>query len=66
MHASIRFLVKYPCAGATLIKGLNRGIGTVLAGSLGILVGWVAQRAGTVGEPILIAASCFILGLMMC
>eukprot|EP00253_Pinus_taeda_P033182 PITA_33182 len=49
-------------AGATLIKGLNRGIGTVLAGSLGVLVGCLAQRAGTVGEPILIAASCFILG----
>jgi hypothetical protein len=49
-------------AGATLSKGLNRGIGTVLAGSLGVSVGCIADMAGGIGEPIIIGTSCFILG----
>lgn len=49
-------------AGATLSKGLNRGIGTVLAGSLGVAVGCIAEFAGKKGEPIIIGTSCFILG----
>lgn len=49
-------------AGATLSKGLNRGIGTVLAGSLGVSVGYLADMAGKIGEPVIIGTSCFILG----
>lgn len=49
-------------AGATLSKGLNRGIGTVVAGCLAVSVGYIAEKAGTVGEAILIGASCFSLG----
>lgn len=49
-------------AGATLSKGLNRGIGTLLAGSLGVSVGCIADLAGKIGEPIVIGTSCFILG----
>lgn len=49
-------------AGATLSKGLNRGIGTLLAGSLGVSVGFIADMAGKIGEPVIIGASCFILG----
>jgi hypothetical protein len=49
-------------AGATLSKGLNRGIGTLLAGTLGVLVGGVAEIAETLGDAIIISASCFVLG----
>lgn len=50
-------------AGATLSKGLNRGLGTLLAGTFGVLVGSVAEMAGTVGDTIIIICACFILGL---
>ncbi|KAL0315547.1 UNVERIFIED_CONTAM: Aluminum-activated malate transporter 12 [Sesamum radiatum] len=33
-------------AGATLCKGLNRGIGTLLAGSLAFLLEYIAQESG--------------------
>lgn len=49
-------------AGATLSKGLNRGLGTLLAGTFGVLVGSVAEMAGTVGDTIIIICACFILG----
>ncbi|KAH9316159.1 hypothetical protein KI387_024786, partial [Taxus chinensis] len=49
-------------AGATLSKGLNRGIGTVIAGSLAVSVGYIAEKTGKLGEPIVIGSSCFILG----
>ncbi|GLJ39487.1 hypothetical protein SUGI_0806630 [Cryptomeria japonica] len=49
-------------AGATLHKGLSRGIGTVVAGSLAVLVIHIAELAGVVGEPIIIASFCFIIG----
>ncbi|GLJ39486.1 hypothetical protein SUGI_0806620 [Cryptomeria japonica] len=51
-------------AGATLSKGLNRGIGTVVAGSLAISVGYIADKAGKIGEPITISSSCFVLGAL--
>eukprot|EP01018_Ginkgo_biloba_P034045 Gb_21421 [translate_table: standard] len=49
-------------AGATLSKGLNRGMGTLVAGILGILVGYSSNEAGTTGQAIIIGASVFILG----
>eukprot|EP01018_Ginkgo_biloba_P007877 Gb_16081 [translate_table: standard] len=49
-------------AGATLSKGLNRGFGTLLAGSLALVVGYLAERIGDIGEAILIAVIVFGLG----
>ncbi|KAH9327063.1 hypothetical protein KI387_007241, partial [Taxus chinensis] len=37
-------------AGATLSKGLNRGIGTVVACSLAVCVGYIAGKAGCTVE----------------
>ncbi|XP_031476551.1 aluminum-activated malate transporter 10-like [Nymphaea colorata] len=48
--------------GATLSKGINRGIGTLLAGSLAIGVHFVASHSGDKGEPIVLAGSLFLLG----
>eukprot|EP01018_Ginkgo_biloba_P007878 Gb_16082 [translate_table: standard] len=49
-------------AGATLSKGLNRGFGTLLAGSLALVVGYLADRIGDIGEAILIGVVVFGLG----
>ncbi|XP_028762198.1 aluminum-activated malate transporter 13-like [Neltuma alba] len=49
-------------AGATLGKGLNRGMGTILGGGLGCLAAVIAQVVGGVGNSIIIAASVFIFG----
>eukprot|EP00249_Psilotum_nudum_P002652 c15778_g1_i1 orf=683-2353(-) len=48
--------------GATLSKGLNRGIGTLVAGLLAIVVGELARMGGEVGHPIIIGISVFIIG----
>ncbi|KAL9385281.1 hypothetical protein Peur_022291 [Populus x canadensis] len=47
-------------AGATLYKCINRGIGTFLAGSLGVGVHWAANHSGV--EPIILGISVFLLG----
>lgn len=49
-------------AGATLGKGLNRGLGTLLAGSLAFLVEYIADIAGRVFQAVFIGAAVFILG----
>ncbi|GLJ22635.1 hypothetical protein SUGI_0426010 [Cryptomeria japonica] len=49
-------------AGATLSKGLNRGLGTLLAGSLATCVSYLCENAGEPGEAIIIGFSVFILG----
>ncbi|GLJ39485.1 hypothetical protein SUGI_0806610 [Cryptomeria japonica] len=49
-------------AGATLSKGLNRGLGTVVAGSLAVSVGYLAEKASKIGEATVIGSSCFVLG----
>ncbi|XP_034905288.1 aluminum-activated malate transporter 10 [Populus alba] len=50
-----------PCiAGATLYKCINRGIGTFLAGSLGVGVHWPANHSGV--EPIVLGISVLLLG----
>ena len=49
-------------SGATLGKGLNRGMGTILGGGLGCLAAVIAQDVGGVGNSIIIATSVFIFG----
>lgn len=48
--------------GATLSKGCNRGAGTLLAGLLAVLIGQVARLSGSVGHPIMVGLSAFVIG----
>ena len=48
--------------GATLCKGLNRGLGTVLAGSLAFFIEFVANKSGHVFRAIFIALAVFLIG----
>ncbi|KAL3622283.1 hypothetical protein CASFOL_033694 [Castilleja foliolosa] len=47
--------------GATLGKCVNRAIGTVLAGALGVGVHWVASQSGDKFEPVILQFSVFLL-----
>uniref|UniRef100_A0A2N9GW61 Aluminum-activated malate transporter n=1 Tax=Fagus sylvatica TaxID=28930 RepID=A0A2N9GW61_FAGSY len=47
-------------AGATLSKGLNRAIGTVLGGGLGCLAAGLAEQVGGIGDIIIVGISVFI------
>ncbi|KAI0504328.1 hypothetical protein KFK09_015280 [Dendrobium nobile] len=49
-------------AGATVTKGLNRLVGTILGGGLGSLVAIIAQEIGGVGKAVIIGISIFIFG----
>ncbi|TVU08451.1 hypothetical protein EJB05_41856, partial [Eragrostis curvula] len=49
-------------AGATICKGLNRGLGTVLAGSLAFLIELVAVRSGRVFRACFVGAAVFVIG----
>ncbi|KAE9607390.1 putative aluminum-activated malate transporter [Lupinus albus] len=49
-------------AGATLCKGLNRGLGTLLAGLLAFLIEYVSNASGRVLQAVFIGASVFIVG----
>ncbi|XP_061371597.1 aluminum-activated malate transporter 12-like [Gastrolobium bilobum] len=49
-------------AGATLCKGLNRGLGTLLAGLLALLIGFIANACGRVLQAVLIGAAVFLIG----
>ncbi|KAA0057295.1 hypothetical protein IC582_010057 [Cucumis melo] len=49
-------------AGATLSKGLNRGLGTILGGGLGCLASAFAQDLGGLASAIIIGVSVFIFG----
>lgn len=51
-------------AGATLCKGLNRGIGTVLAGLLAFLIEYIAKASGHVFQAISIGAAVFLIGIL--
>ncbi|KAK7312683.1 hypothetical protein VNO77_36742 [Canavalia gladiata] len=46
--------------GATLGKGLNRTIATLVAGALGVAAHYLASLSGQTGEPILIGVFVFI------
>ncbi|GFZ04697.1 aluminum-activated malate transporter 1 [Actinidia rufa] len=47
-------------AGATLGKGLNRGIGTILGGGLGCLAVILADEVGGIGNIIIVGISVFV------
>ncbi|KAL5550908.1 hypothetical protein UlMin_001084 [Ulmus minor] len=49
-------------AGATLCKGLNRGLGTLLAGLLSFLIECIAKDSGQVFRAVFIGASVFVIG----
>ncbi|XVF13598.1 hypothetical protein REPUB_Repub08aG0221400 [Reevesia pubescens] len=49
-------------AGATLCKGLNRGLGTVLAGSLAFFIKFIATKSGKVFRAVFIGAAVFLIG----
>ncbi|CAN1256650.1 Aluminum-activated malate transporter 12 [Linum perenne] len=49
-------------AGATLCKGLNRGLGTILAGSLAFVVEYIAEETGPVFRAIFIGSAVFTIG----
>ncbi|KAI3923371.1 hypothetical protein MKW98_026964 [Papaver atlanticum] len=47
--------------GATLSKGINRGLATFAAGSLGLGVHFLVSLTGDIGEPVLLCFSVFLL-----
>ena len=49
-------------SGATLGKGVNRGLATLLAGALGVGAHHLASLSGDIGEPILLGLFVFLLG----
>jgi len=55
-------------SGATLCKGLNRGLGTVLAGSLAFFIEYVADFPGQIFRAVFIGVAVFMLGkhLLLC
>lgn len=52
-------------AGATLSKGLNRGLGTMLAGALGVGVNYLADLSGQKGEPFVLGIFVFLIGKIL-
>ncbi|KAK7270131.1 hypothetical protein RIF29_23052 [Crotalaria pallida] len=48
--------------GATLCKGLNRGLGTLLAGSLAFLLEFIADYPGSIFRAVFIGAAVFLVG----
>lgn len=50
-------------AGATLSKGLNRGVGTLLAGLLAVVIGELAGLSEGIINPIIIGSSAFVIGV---
>lgn len=50
------------CEGATFNRGLNRALGSILAGVLAISVAELALKTGRIAEPIIIGFSIFIVG----
>lgn len=51
-------------SGATLGKGLNRGLATLLAGALGVGAHHLASLSGQIGEPILLGFFVFLQGII--
>ncbi|XP_052170736.1 aluminum-activated malate transporter 8-like [Diospyros lotus] len=49
-------------AGATISKGLNRGIGTILGGGLGCLAAILADVVGGIGNVVVVGTSVFVFG----
>ncbi|XP_056845458.1 aluminum-activated malate transporter 13 isoform X2 [Raphanus sativus] len=59
---SLLYLMEPFFKGATLRKGLNRGLGTLIAGSLAYLIEFVAINSGKIFGGIFIGAAVFIIG----
>lgn len=57
------WLTKYFDSGATLYKGINRGLGTLLAISFAFLVEIFARHFGHSGRAICIGFSVFLIGM---
>ena len=51
-------------SGATIGKGLNRGLATFIAGALGVGAHYLASMTGKVGEPIFIGLFVFLQGML--
>ncbi|XP_078179629.1 aluminum-activated malate transporter 12-like [Carex rostrata] len=51
-------------AGATLCKGLNRGFGTLCAGSLAFIIEVVADKPGQIFRAFFVGSSVFIIGFI--
>ncbi|PON57073.1 Aluminum-activated malate transporter [Parasponia andersonii] len=51
-------------AGATLCKGLNRGLGTLIAGSLAFFFEYIAEATGRVFRAVFIGAAVFLIGAL--
>lgn len=49
-------------SGATLSKGINRAIGTVLGGGLGCLAAILADKYGEISGAIVVGISVMIIG----
>ncbi|KAK4357367.1 hypothetical protein RND71_022977 [Anisodus tanguticus] len=50
-------------AGATLSKGINRAIGTVLGGGLGCLAAILADNSGEIGGALVVGISVIVIGV---
>ncbi|KAL0692909.1 hypothetical protein Bca4012_060089 [Brassica carinata] len=59
---SLLYLMEPFFKGATLRKGLNRGLGTLIAGSLAYIIEFVATNSGKIFGGIFIGAAVFIIG----
>ena len=51
------------CVGATLSKGLNRGLGTIMAATLGLMIDYFANFIGPEIEPYVVGCSIFFIGV---
>ncbi|KAF6134191.1 hypothetical protein GIB67_013588 [Kingdonia uniflora] len=49
-------------AGATLCKGLNRGFGTLCAGSLAFFIEYIAEESGKASQAVFIGVAVFLIG----
>ncbi|XP_058085586.1 aluminum-activated malate transporter 10-like [Magnolia sinica] len=47
--------------GATLSKGLNRGVATLVAGALGFAIHWLANQTGEKAEPVVLGVLVFLI-----
>lgn len=55
-------VLHYNFSGATLGKGMNRGLATLLAGALGVGAHYLASLSGQTIEPILLSFFVFLQG----
>ncbi|KAI4364776.1 hypothetical protein MLD38_020827 [Melastoma candidum] len=57
-------LVFESTAGATLCRGLNRGLGTVLAGALAFFVEYVSHETSKVARAVFVGLAVFLIGAL--